>query len=246
MPEKTAIYLTPNQLKKAMKQKTFQVTSSQLNNPPNVTISLSKTDLNRLTKNQGKGKGFRFQAKEFELLDQPDEIEGGSLKKLFRRASRAVKKAARPLVKEVRKEIRREVNQIGDHLKEKGKDALKTGVRTVTKYGLEAGKTGLNKLRPGMGDQIDVDRIANVAGKFTDKKISGLGLKKGSQEAKDRMAALRAMRGAKKITGGTVHAATKKQTNNINLDVIGAGEDMLLGRVKNIKAEKRGGSFLPY
>ena len=244
MPEKTAIYLTPNQLKKAMKQKTFQVTSSQLNNPPNVTISLSKTDLNRLNKNQGKGKGFRFQANEFELLDQTeDEIEGGSLKKLFRRASRAVKKAARPLVKEVRKEIRREVNQIGDHLKEKGKDALKTGVRTVTKYGLEAGKTALNKIAPGRGDSIDVDRIANVAGKFTDKKISGLGLKKGSQEAKDRMAALRAMRGAKKITGGTVHAATKKQTNNINLDVIGAGEDMLLGRVKNIKS---GGSFLPY
>ena len=243
MPEKTAIYLTPNQLKKAMKQKTFQVTSSQLNNPPNVTISLSKTDLNRLTKNQGKGKGFRFQANEFELLDQPDEIEGGSLKKLFRRASRAVKKAARPLVKEVKKEVRREVNQIGQHLKNKGKELLKEGVRTGTKYALEAGKTALNKIAPGRGDSIDVDRIANVAGKFTDKKISGLGLKKGSQEAKDRMAALRAMRGAKKITGGTVHAATKKQTNNINLDVIGAGEDMLLGRVKNIKS---GGSFLPY
>ena len=261
MPSKTEIYLSDGQLKKALNRKTFQISASSMRKEPNAVVELSKTDLNRLKKNAEKGKGFRFQANEFSLIEPSGETEGGKLRlgRLFKRASRVAKKQVRKGVNQLASRVRKEANRVGqeikDNVKERGKDVLKQSIRGATKGAMTLAKSGTNYFVPGSAELLEsqFDKAERIIGRKTDRAINkGLGLKKGSAEAKERMAQLRAMRGSnKKVTnGGAVKGRTETKTKGtaINLndmlnDVVGGGEATLLARVPSAK---RGGSFLPY
>ena len=135
-------HLTAVQQRKAKKGAAFQLSASAMSQPPNTHIVLNtKPKQSQFLRNQRNGKGFRFQAQEYQLM--PENSQGG--------------------------------------------DIAFNGGKLVGEIVTEGGK-------------INIKKIANKAN--VKVSVSGGKLVKGSQEAKDRMAKMRAMR-----KGGSVAAA---------------------------------------
>ena len=73
------IFLTETQMKKAIGNKTFQLTAEQLKKQPNAIVELSKVDLNRLIRNTQNNKGFRFTSNKFRLVTD-EVVQGGNIR----------------------------------------------------------------------------------------------------------------------------------------------------------------------
>ena len=171
MPLITArISLTPSQRKKAFSKKTFQLTADQLKKAGNDLVNfVSKTDYNRMIRNVKQNKGFRFNSDKVQFVaedDDDEDVEGGSLKSILK------SKVARAI----------------------GKKLVKIGATQARKNGLitKRQEKSVNILNDNLINNKNQDQSVDL--------INGLGFKqkarmiKGSQEAKDFMASLRAKR----------------------------------------------------
>jgi len=170
MPLITArISLTPAQRKKAFSKKTFQLTADQLKKEGNDLVDfVSKTDFNRMIRNVKQNKGFRFNSDKVQFVaeDNDDDVEGGSLKSILK------SKVARAIEKKI----------------------VKIGAKEARKRGFISKKQekSVNILNDNLINSKNQDQSVDL--------INGLGFKqkarmiKGSKEAKDFMASLRAKR----------------------------------------------------
>lgn len=91
-----SIYMSLAQQKKALNNQTFQISATDLQKEGNIMVVLaSKADASRLRRNVQNNKGFRFSAGKFSFIR--DEQTGGALssKEFFKRAGRTLKPTAR-------------------------------------------------------------------------------------------------------------------------------------------------------
>ena len=193
------IHLNKTQYNKANKGLTFQLSHDQMqkHDEANATVQLaSKSDLNRLNRNFKNGKGFRFSASSYQLHDM-DDMEGGNI---FKKAGRAIRKTAKSAVKQGRQHANKNINLALDagqkQARNYGNVAQDFAEREGNKYADKvSGYANEYKGRAEKHVAQTANRVSKQGLDFLDKKLGGKGVAKGSQEAKDKMAALRAMRG---------------------------------------------------
>jgi hypothetical protein len=227
MSKTIELYLTTAQFKKLESHKPFQVSFQQLNqNKPadhHVEIELPKPELTKLNRNLRNGKGFRF---------NPNKIIGSGL---FSSGLSLLKTAAKSnLVKDLAKKGLSKAIQIGANsnnqylagaanlagnvtgagIFDTGLSLLKNAAKSKTVQNL--GKQALSKAIQ-MGANSNNGLIAGASNAL--KSVTGGKLKKGSQEAKDHMARIRAMR--KTGTGFNLIKSIKGAFKNPILKQIG-------------------------
>lgn len=190
-----SVFLSVPQMKKALKEQTFQVSKTNIVKEANAKIEMSKVLANRYQKAKASSKGFRFSSGSYKLVEgEGCECEGGKL--TFKKVLRAV----RPYAKIAGKKL---VNVGADWLdgntiltdKQIGglKDSANKFIDGDNKGALQTlKKTGDEAIREQL-DKIDsnVDESEATDGKGLKRKAKFV---KGSQEAKDFMASLRAKR----------------------------------------------------
>lgn len=198
----------------------FQLTAEKIQVPNgNVTIALTKTQYNRMLRNVHAGKGYRFSNYEktgamggsvdMDDMDDLEETEGGKLRigRAFKRMGRQVKKTANKTGKLANRagvDIQKRYNsKKATTLKRMGTTALKTGLKL-------AGDFAVDRLeKEGFVNENQKKILKQGIHKGVDH-IKGGALKKGSQEAKERMAKLRAMRN-KGVVKSAVKSVKKTQ-----------------------------------
>ena len=214
------LFLSDAQLKKVDKGLVFQSTITQLKQEPNVQIKLPVKDAKRLAKNMRDGKGFRFKP---DTIDVMDEIEGGKIKwkkigRLAKRtASRVAKNVGNSFADDFQKETGlnvRDKRQVRGKVIRKAKDvgkeiATETISQTASAIGSLAGAKLGGPAGAALGSHLATEAVKPLNRKL-EKAIDGAGATKkqkfvkGSQEAKDFMARLRASR----KSGGSVAKPT--------------------------------------
>jgi hypothetical protein len=222
------LYLTTAQFKKMESQKPFQVTFQQLNGDRpadhRVQIELEKKEMTKLNRNIRNQKGFRF---------NPTKIIGGGL---FDTALNIGKKiASSKMAQNIAKQglskaveygknsnnslISGAANLAGNAVNGAGifDTAMSLGKKLAkSKIAQDMGKQALSKglsMAANSNNSL-ISGAANAA-----KSITGGKLKKGSQEAKNRMAQIRAMR--KTGSGFNFIKTLKKIGNSKELKSIG-------------------------
>ena len=217
------LYLTTAQFNKMQSKRPFQVTHQQLNGDRpadhHVEIQLEKKELTRLNRNLRNGKGYRF---------NPNKIIGGGL---FDTGLSLLKKAASSkMVQDIAKKglskaveygknsnnslISGAANTLGGGIFD---SALNLGKKLAkSQIAQNIGKQALSKglaLAANSNNSL-ISGAANAA-----KSITGGRLVKGSQEAKNHMAQIRAMR--KTGTGFNFIKTLKKIGNSKELKSLG-------------------------
>jgi hypothetical protein len=201
------VYLTSPQFLKYRKAHTFQLTNSQLqadNGKHQVDIHLGKKDYKKLLTAIKNGKGYRFSHK---------NVVGGSLWGSFKKGLSTIGNFVKNNVnkEDVKNVLKQGVDMVAP---DSVKDIAKRSVDKVVDYGYDDSNKGkslkehalslANDLQPELQDagvqagQKIVDKVKETLQGDGFKKV-----KKGSQEAKDRMARIRAMRKSK-TTGGSI------------------------------------------
>ena len=221
MEKTVSLHLTPQQIKKLQANRVFQISAEQMSEPANVTLSLRKTDYTRLMSNQRQGKGFRVAVNMAQIVDSA-VVDGGRIS--FKKIGRSIKKGASKLAKRtafavgdaaalqgrraVGLDVRSKKQMMGKVRQAQGKairDLKDAGIEaatgmTSTVIGTAAAAAG-TKVGGPLGGMVAAkfaeEYIANPLNKKIAKSIDGAGFKKfvkGSQEARDHMARIRAMR----------------------------------------------------
>jgi hypothetical protein len=209
------VFLNAPQFLKYRKGKSFQLSNAQLQSDSGkhkVDIHLAKKDYRKLLLSIKNKKGFRFTEK---------NIKGGSLWGSFKSG---LSKAASFVKNNVNKEDVKNVIKKGVDMvaPDSVKDLAKSAVDKVVDYGYDDSNKGkslkehalslANDLQPELKDagmQVGKKIVDKVKDKI--QTMDGEGLrkfKKGSQEAKDHMARIRAMKKTKSV-GSSVKSETR-------------------------------------
>ena len=210
------VFLSAPQFLKYRKGKAFQLSNAQLQSSSGkhkVDIHLGKSDYRKLLNAVKNGKGYRFSEK---------NVKGGSLWGSFKKGLSTVGNFVKQNVSssDVKNVINKGVDLIAP---DSVKDLAKSAVSKTVDYAYDDRNKGkslkenvfglANALQPEIKDvglQVGkkvVDKVTSKLNEMSPDEVSGEGLKKrfkkGSQEAKDHMAKIRAMRGKgmKKGTG---------------------------------------------
>jgi hypothetical protein len=207
------VYLTSPQFLKYRKAHTFQLTNSQLqadSGKHKVDIHLGKKDYKKLLTAIKNGKGYRFSNK---------NVVGGSLWGSFKKGLSTIGNFVKNNVSkdDVKNVLKKGVEMVAP---ESVKDIAKSAVNKVVDYGYDDSNAGkslkehalslANDLQPELKDaglragKKIVDKVKEQIGMTPDSTVEGDGfkkLRKGSQEAKDHMARIRAMRKSKSMGG---------------------------------------------
>ena len=209
-----AIYLklSKSQEAKARNLRTFQVRAGQDGTKSDYTILVSKPVARKFKTSIRNNKGMRFSEGMYTLDNNDDDsdddtIEGGRIrwKKLGRRIKRGAKKASKVIK-----------TQAVTAIKQHGRQALQIAASKAIDLGAEAAKAGVAYYAPGAAPVANkvIERAASKGKQSSKSGISRLNGKEfnggkllsrpvaGSQAAKDKMAALRAMRKPKKTGSG--------------------------------------------
>ena len=221
------LYLTTAQFKKLESQKPFQVTYQQLNhNRPadhRVQIELTKPEMTKLNRNIRNQKGFRF---------NPNKIVGSGL---FNSGLSLLKKAASSkMVQDIAKKGATQALNKGISIAKNSNNSPISGAANTLGAGIFDSALNLGKklaksqIAQNIGKQALSKGLALAANSNNSlisgaanaaKSITGGKLKKGSQEAKDRMSQIRAMR--KTGTGFNFIKTLKKIGNSKELKSLG-------------------------
>lgn len=222
------LILNKPQLAKFNKQKPFQLTAAQLqaSGTPNALLKFNNVKaFKKYARTFTAKKGFRFSPADYGVpsdgmeggsLDRPTsipssmneaDIEGGSLKKLFRRAKKTVKKTGNSALNKASAQVKREANALvksgraeANSVIKKGKAQANKELKNAKKEGIktlrEAKEVGKTTLKTGVSTAIGAATtavltpivgpvaapmagavVANYASAPINKKIDGLGLK---------------------------------------------------------------------
>jgi len=210
------VFLSAPQYLKYRKGEPFQLSNAQLQSSTGkhkCDIHLGKSDYRKLLNAVKNGKGYRFSAK---------NVKGGSLWGSFKKGLSTVGNFVKNNVSkdDVKNVINKGVDLVAP---DSVKDLAKSAVSKTVDYAYDDRNQGkslkenvfglANTLQPEIKDvglQVGkkvVDKVTSKLNEMSPDEVSGEGLKKrfkkGSQEAKDHMAKIRAMRGKgmKKGTG---------------------------------------------
>ena len=200
-----SVYLTSPQFLKYKKAHTFQLTNSQLqadSGKHKVDIHLGKKDYKKILTAIKNGKGYRFSHK---------NVVGGSLWGSFKKGLSTVGNFVKNNVSkdDVKSVLKQGVEMVAP---DSVKDIAKRSVDKVVDYGYDDSNKGKSLKEHALSLANDLQPELQDAGvqagqKIIDKvkeKLQGDGIKKfkkGSQEAKDHMARIRAMRKSKSVGG---------------------------------------------
>ena len=200
-----SVYLTSPQFLKYRKGHTFQLTNSQLqadSGKHKVDIHLGKKDYKRLLTAIKNGKGYRFSHK---------NVVGGSLWGSFKKGLSTIGNFVKNNVSkdDVKSVLKQGVEMVAP---DSVKEIAKRSVDKVVDYGYDDSNKGKSLKEHALSLANDLQPELQDAGvqagqKIIDKvkeKLQGDGIKKfkkGSQEAKDHMARIRAMRKSKSVGG---------------------------------------------
>jgi hypothetical protein len=200
-----SVYLTSPQFLKYRKGNTFQLTNSQLqadSGKHQVDIHLGKKDYKRLLTAIKNGKGYRFSHK---------NVVGGSLWGSFKKGLSTIGNFVKNNVSkdDVKNVLKQGVEMVAP---DSVKEIAKRSVDKVVDYGYDDSNKGKSLKEHALSLANDLQPELQDAGvqagqKIIDKvkeKLQGDGIKKfkkGSQEAKDHMARIRAMRKSKSVGG---------------------------------------------
>ena len=226
-----SVYLTSPQFLKYKKAVPFQLTNAQLqadNGKHQVDIHLSKKDYKKLLTAIKNGKGYRFSNK---------NVVGGSLWGSFKKGLSAVGNFVKNNVnkEDVKNVLKQGVDMVAP---ESVKDIAKRSVDKVVDYGYDDSNKGkslkehalslANDLQPELKDagpqagKKIVDKVKEkLQGMNTDDAVGGDGFKKfkkGSQEARDHMARIRAMRKSKSV-GGAIIKPDRSVRDNVPMSI---------------------------
>lgn len=220
-----SVYLSPLQMKKAISDKTFQVSKNDIDKEPNAKMELSRVLANRYEKAKGNKKGFRFPASQYKLIEGEgcECGEGGKL------TFKKILKALKPYAKLAGKKV---VNVGADWLDGNTPltDKQIAGLKTSANQAIDGDSKGALKTLKKTGDEAIKDQIDKIDANVNEAEATdGKGLKrkskfvKGSAEAKAFMASLREKRKAKSGTG-LVNDIQKGLKNQIKKEVNNAKE----------------------
>jgi hypothetical protein len=200
-----SVYLTSPQFLKYKKAHTFQLTNSQLqadSGKHKVDIHLGKKDYKKILTAIKNGKGYRFSHK---------NVVGGSLWGSFKKGISTIGNFVKNNVSkdDVKSVLKQGVEMVAP---DSVKDIAKRSVDKVVDYGYDDSNKGKSLKEHALSLANDLQPELQDAGvqagqKIIDKvkeKLQGDGIKKfkkGSQEAKDHMARIRAMRKSKSVGG---------------------------------------------
>lgn len=238
------VFLSTPQFRKYKKGEPFQLSNSQLQSSVGkhkVDIHLGKRDYKKLLTAVKNGKGYRFSDK---------NVVGGSLWGSFKKGLSTVGNFVKNNIskEDVKNVINKGVDLVAP---DSVKDVAKSAVSKIVDYGYDDSNKGksmkenafslANTLQPEIKDvglQIGkkvVDKVTSKLNEMSPDEVQGEGLRKkrfakGSQEAKDHMAKIRAMRGAKKGMGVKPKRRGKGLLENIESTLIHTGLPTL-GRV---------------
>lgn len=293
MEKTASIHLTPSQIRKLQQNKVFQVSADQMDKPANVTLKMHKSDHTRLQSNIRAGRGFRFATNMASIVDEIGDaaISGGrlSFKKIGRSIGRSVGKAARATgnamidsaadqfqqdtgldlrsEQQMRGKFQKAKRQTIADLKEAGIEAATTGTSGLIGVGAAAIGSELGGPAGGIiAARLADEYISKPLNKKTTSAIEGAGFKrfaKGSQEAKDYMAMIRAKKGGAtkpkavkavrkakidggsfRVIGGALPGAERAYIQNDIVHPTGGGEYMRINRMSDrVNNPVRGGSF---
>lgn len=206
------VFLSAPQFLKYRKGKPFQLSNAQIQSSSGkhkVDINLGKSDYRKLLNAVKNGKGYRFSEK---------NVKGGSLWGSFKKGLSTVGNFVKQNVSssDVKNVLKKGVDMVAP---DSVKEIAKSAVDKVVDYGYDDRNKGkslkenvfglANALQPEIKDvglQVGkkiVDKVQDKINQISpDEEVAGEGLKKkrfkkGSQEAKDHMAKIRAMRGMK-------------------------------------------------
>jgi hypothetical protein len=203
------VFLSAPQYLKYRKGEPFQLSNAQLQSSVGkhkVDIHLQKRDYRKLLNAIKNGKGYRFSEK---------NVKGGSLWGSFKKGLSTVGNFVKNNVSkdDVKNVINKGVDLVAP---DSVKDLAKSAVSKTVDYAYDDRNQGkslkenvfglANTLQPEIKDvglQVGkkvVDKVTSKLNEMSPDEVSGEGLKKrfkkGSQEAKDHMAKIRAMRGS--------------------------------------------------
>ena len=222
-----SVYLSSPQFLKYKKAVPFQLTNAQLqadNGKHLVDVHLSKKDYKKLLTAIKNGKGYRFSNK---------NVVGGSLWGSFKKGLSAVGNFVKNNVnkEDVKNVLKQGVDMVAP---ESVKEIAKRSVDKVVDYGYDDSNKGkslkdhalslANDLQPELKDaglqagKKIVDKVKEKLQMTDDDTLEGNGLKKfkkGSQEARDHMARIRAMRKSKSVGGDIMKAERRSVGGNI-------------------------------
>ncbi len=210
------VFLSAPQFRKYKKGEPFQLSNTQLQSSVGkhkVDIHLEKKDYKKLINAVKNGKGYRFSEK---------NVKGGSLWGTFKSGLSKVGNFIKSNVskEDVKNVINKGVDMVAP---ESVKEIAKSAVSKAVDYSYDDSNKGkslkehalslANELQPEIKDvalkagKKVMDKVQEKLNQSSpDEEVQGEGLRKkrfvkGSQEAKDHMARLRAMRGMKKGSG---------------------------------------------
>ena len=150
----------------------------------------AKSDSMQNTINKKLDKAFDMEVDQ--IMDE--ELDGGKIR--WKKLGRKLKKAGRKVYNDAKKKA---VDKITEEANTVKKAVKREGARQAIKYGAKAIGAVANYAVPGSGEVVEQGAVVGIKGAV--KAINGSGIKgscvKGSQEAKDKMARIRAMRGNK-------------------------------------------------
>jgi hypothetical protein len=238
------VFLSTPQFRKYKKGEPFQLSNSQLQSSVGkhkVDIHLGKRDYKKLLTAVKNGKGYRFSDK---------NVVGGSLWGSFKKGLSTVGNFVKNNIskEDVKNVINKGVDLVAP---DSVKDLAKSAVSKTVDYAYDDRNQGkslkenvfglANTLQPEIKDvglQVGkkvVDKVTSKLNEMSPDEVQGEGLRKkrfvkGSQEAKDHMAKIRALRGTKKGMGVKPKRRGKGLLENIESTLIHTGLPTL-GRV---------------
>ena len=195
-----AVALNKNQLQKALRGDSFQLTAEQLQMKPNVYIQLSsKAKLSLVLRNRKNNKGARFTNDSFKLLSDGNGIFddiGNVAKKLGNQGVNYLKKEGQKAGKELLNVAKnRAIDISNDTLRDltgqdiNVRDIAKLRLKDLERVGKKAGNQLLNvaknqaldvgndALQDLIGQKVDLRKLAN----FNPKDLERLGKQVGNQ-----------------------------------------------------------------
>ena len=221
---KFELLLTNQQMKKVQSGKAVQLSYKNLINPTGeleFVFDAPRALYNRIHRAFVKKTGVRLPAgvSQFATNDIKENIEGDGIKSDFKKFGRKLKRAFKPAVPVLKK--------VGTALlpiaKEVGKAVIKEGLPIAGEAAGAAAGMYFGPASAAIGSQLG-KTAGNAAAGAINKQI-GNGLKrpaKGSQEAKDKMAALRAM---KKTKGSGFGSIAKSVAKDVGKQALKKGTD---------------------
>lgn len=227
-----SVFLSVPQMKKALKEQTFQVSKTNIVKGGNAKIEMPKVLANRYEKAKASSKGFRFPSGSYKLVEGEncEMCEGGKL------TFKKILKAVRPYAKIAGKKL---VNVGADWLD--GNTPLTDkqigGLKDSANKFIDGDNRGaLNTLKK-TGDEAIREQLDKIdAGVDESEATDGKGLKrkgkfvKGSAEAKAFMASLRAKRQQKQGTG--IVKDIRRGVSNVAKQVVRHTKKPVLDAVK--------------